>query len=367
MPLPRAVDATKLADTRIREVLHVCDQIKSVDLEQYGLKGLPRSLRRRTRSHNNYVHRKRPNRAKSVRTEKLHKMETFTNRRMRRKEKFKMYSDPWSIHDESIRRLSTHVFHAKRMQMSKMDYSKFIVPMGAFGRGRGTRSFYHKLNSSCVVHDASYWCSIEIEGPGKDVSSLFLAISGGLLSGSLSHEGEYRITGYRVNKKIAKTRIGPIDIICTKNDGIASALIWAHCIYYDILVRDLKDPLGEYAHLVKSVGRLGRIEIRGPASGKVLVSPGRDCHLDRSPIQRILLTQGITWIQSSSIKGCDGNVSISGLKTEINDFATSLMSFLLEATNHSGSPLDLICIKKENGTKIDLSFKYLDIFHISYT
>jgi hypothetical protein len=349
MSLPRAIDATKLADTRIREILNVCDQIKSSDIEHYGLEGLPRSLRRRTRGHNSYKHGKRPNQAKLTRSKGVGKMETFMNRSMRRKEKFKAYTDPWNTQEESVCRLPTHVFHAKRLQMSKMDDSKFTVPLGAFGRGRGTRSFHHKLNSSCIVHDASYWCPIEIEGPSKNVSSLLLAISGGLLKESLLREGEYRITGYRVNRGSSKTKIGPIDLICTENDGISFILIWAHCIYSDILVRDLKDPLGEYAHLVKSVGRLGRIEIRGPASERVLIRQGQNCQSDHLPIEKKLSVQDIIWIHSSSIKSCDGMKSITGLRTETDNLGTNLVSFLLNATNHAGNPLDLICIKKQNG------------------
>ena len=343
MSLPRAIDATKLADSRIQEILTVCDQIKSSDSERYGLEGLPRCLRRRTRSHNSYRHGKRPNRTKKARTDEEVSAAAFTNRRMRRRETFRRYVDPWGddASEMASYRLPTHVFHAKRLQMTKMDGSKFIVPLGACGRGRGTRSFHHKLKTTCVVHDASYWCSIELEGPNEEIKSFLFDVSGGHLQDIVSHQREHRIDGYRLRS--TKARIGPLDILCIKSNSTSWLLIWAHCVYSDILVGDVKDPLGVYGHLLRSVGRLGRIEQRGPRSREILQRLGQVCQRDSDDVQKIFSESRVIWIQNRSSE------CLSGLETERNDILSSLMCSLVSAVDCGRSQIDLICIKKDDG------------------
>lgn len=349
MSLPRAVDATKLASTRVKEILNVCDQIKSSDQARYGIQGLPRSLRRRTRSHNSYRHRKRPNNNKQKHSSEECNDGRFSNRRMRRKEIFRAYINPWSEapENEQIFRLPTHIFHAKRMKMTEICGSSFIVPAGAFGRGRGTRSFHHKLNTSCIVHDASYWCSIELEGPTEEISSLLSEISRGSVDIRCPFNGERRIDGYNVGEG-SKVSIGPIDVLWVENDGVSSLLVWAHCVYSRVFVKNIQDAL-KYKHLLRSVGRLGRIEIRGPESEEVLLKQGQGCRLDIGSIRSVPTgTRDICWLQKVSSRDEMQSSPDIASGCEVCEAALSLLGFLDKPDCSSAS--DLLCIRKDDGT-----------------
>ena len=161
--IARAVDANKVAESRLPEVLQMHDLCQGA---RYGVGGLPRHLRRRTRSHNSYKHAKRPKvTGANAGGAEVGKAEAvMRNRKMRRKAMFRTYQgNPWvssSSPSGHQRYLPTHVFHAKRMTMKER--SGFVLSEGQPGKGHGTRSFAHKLETGCVVHDASYWCSIEV-------------------------------------------------------------------------------------------------------------------------------------------------------------------------------------------------------------
>lgn len=349
MSLPRAIDATKLAECRTPEILAVCEQIKSNDSGRYGLRGLPRGLRRRTRSHNRYKHGRRPNRAKKMRANEDAMEGGFFNRRMRRRENFRKYIDPWeeTANPTKVYRLPTHVFHAKRMQMTKLEGSNFIVPLGAFGRGRGTRSFHHKLHTTSVVHDASYWCSIELEGPIREISSLLTEMSRGAITEELNEE-EFRVDVYRIGKGANSRQVGPVDILRVRNSEISSVLIWAHCMYSDIVVNDIKVSL-DYSHLLRAVGRLGRIEIRGPRSKEILLMQGRDSKVDIDTIREKINVSNVKCIQT----GWDHNETATAPKSkDISDeISLSLTCLLFEKIrDFEVSPLDLICMRKDDGT-----------------
>eukprot|EP00884_Botryococcus_braunii_P020903 jgi/Botrbrau1/7497/Bobra.0095s0033.1 len=62
-----------------------------------------------------------------------------------------------------IRHLETHVWHAKRMSMVQRWGT--VLAGGAAGKGLGSRSLLHKLHSGLVLHDASYLCPFQLEGP----------------------------------------------------------------------------------------------------------------------------------------------------------------------------------------------------------
>ena len=88
MQISKAVDAGKLAEARLPELLQIHDLGKDLQPERYGVKGLPSGLRRRTRSHNSYRHAKRPRAATQVSGFNEPKM---MNRKMRRSKQFREY------------------------------------------------------------------------------------------------------------------------------------------------------------------------------------------------------------------------------------------------------------------------------------
>ncbi|KAL4434275.1 hypothetical protein ABPG75_000716 [Micractinium tetrahymenae] len=69
-----------------------------------------------------------------------------------------------------LRRLETHVWHAKRLAMEER-YG-WLLPAGAAGQGRGSRSFVHVAKASCLMHDASYHCPLLLSGTWDAVHSL---------------------------------------------------------------------------------------------------------------------------------------------------------------------------------------------------
>jgi hypothetical protein len=182
---------------------------------RYGIDGIPRHLRRRTRSHNPYKHRRRPNATKQAVIDE--QMEVvlepataagpnsahppFTNRKMRRRPS-KLAADclsraSWSQADIEIykgellerndrlasgsddgasppplppRRLETHLWHAKRLAMVST-WNGWVLPEGDSGRGRGTRAFTHRLATGAVMHDSSYWCPLLLSGQLEALTS----------------------------------------------------------------------------------------------------------------------------------------------------------------------------------------------------
>ncbi|KAL6770490.1 hypothetical protein ACKKBF_B31440 [Auxenochlorella protothecoides x Auxenochlorella symbiontica] len=167
----------------------------------HALGSMPRSLRRRTTSHNPYRHVLRPNK-------KLEAVRASadgpgpTNRRMRRRAgrlaARAVQSCDWQPEDlgggvlraaapdpgvegpgadcqpatdarPAPKRLETHVWHAKRMPMRRA--WGWILPLRRAGRGRGQRSLVARLRGgAALVHDASYWAALAL---GLDSGSRF--------------------------------------------------------------------------------------------------------------------------------------------------------------------------------------------------
>lgn len=133
----------RIASTQITAL---CDAVKAVLGDKYGVGGLPRHLRRRTRSHNSYTHRRRPNAVLQPLREQLKAAPpsadvpadsatpapaaatpaTYNNRAMRRRtgrlqaqfaESCRWTEASLERSDGPARRLETHLWHAKRSTM----------------------------------------------------------------------------------------------------------------------------------------------------------------------------------------------------------------------------------------------------------
>jgi ribonuclease P/MRP protein subunit POP1 len=48
----------------------------------------------------------------------------------------------------------------------------FVLPIGAHGRGRGSRTVLKWLKNGTVVHDASYFTPVELDGPEDSLLSI---------------------------------------------------------------------------------------------------------------------------------------------------------------------------------------------------
>ncbi|BFI30940.1 ribonuclease P/MRP protein subunit POP1 [Marchantia polymorpha subsp. ruderalis] len=84
-------------------------------------------------------------------------------RRVRRRMEFQRIRQGEDVvGNDGTRRLGTHVWHAKRFSMTKCwGYS---LAEGLPGRGRGSRSVLKWVKEAAVLHDASYYGLIELQG-----------------------------------------------------------------------------------------------------------------------------------------------------------------------------------------------------------
>lgn len=69
----------------------------------------------------------------------------------------------FSASGDGTKRLRTHVWHAKRFTMSKL--WGFYLPLSLHGSGKGSRALLKKSNRGVLVHDASYYAAIQLQGP----------------------------------------------------------------------------------------------------------------------------------------------------------------------------------------------------------
>lgn len=184
-PPPRFVNATKLADARAPEVEALYSIIrKRVKLRKRKREEdaqdftVPRSQRRRTtsflnRKGNLWKKRKRDalkrfNRFKTKTAEEsghdkdAEKLKKLC-RCVRRRIELKGGSDGgFGYSRDGTARLVTHVWHAKRFKMTKK--WGYYLPLGFLGRGRGSRAVLKTSKSSALLHDASYFSAVQLEG-----------------------------------------------------------------------------------------------------------------------------------------------------------------------------------------------------------
>ncbi|GFR41547.1 hypothetical protein Agub_g2261, partial [Astrephomene gubernaculifera] len=74
-----------------------------------------------------------------------------------------------------LRRLETHVWHARRMEMEQR--WGHVLPAHAVGRGRGSRSLLAQLRRGVLLHDASYEGCVELRGHQRELAALLKRVS----------------------------------------------------------------------------------------------------------------------------------------------------------------------------------------------
>ncbi|KAL8026555.1 hypothetical protein ABFX02_14G036000 [Erythranthe guttata] len=141
-----------------------------------------RNKRRRTTGHDNRVAKKKFKRRRievgkigSTDDDSVSKGEKKISRRVRRNiELKKNLPNGFSTSGDGTKRLRTHVWHAKRFTMKKI--WGFYVPLGLHGRGRGSRALLKKLKQGVLVHDASYYGLVQLEGPEDTLMSVLSSV-----------------------------------------------------------------------------------------------------------------------------------------------------------------------------------------------
>ena len=286
----KAVDANKVAEARLPEMLQMHELCQGA---RFGVQGLPRHLRRRTRSHNSYRHGKRP-RVGGIEVDSTKRV---MNRKMRRKQMFRTYQgNPFDIGssgsdgrvgtsdgtDSKTKKnviLPTHVFHAKRMTMRAVE--GFVLADGQPGKGHGTRSFAHKLATGCVVHDASYWCSIELFVR----NGRWNVVQGVVDAATRSRQPLLQSTTLPGSTSSPSSPLSP--------STSSEVTLWAHYTYAMEAVARIH-AVGAVDTAKTRVGRLGRIELRGPRSNEVLAEAVRSMKTDSANPQHEVYRVGET-------------------------------------------------------------------------
>lgn len=120
----------------------------------------------------------------------------------RRKELNENPQNGFCTSGNGTKRLRTHVWYAKRFTM--ITRWGFHLPLGLHGSGRGSRALLKWLNNGSVVHDASYYSAVQLEGSQDSILSILSVVmshfpssdaenvlSGGIYATSmLHHAGE---------------------------------------------------------------------------------------------------------------------------------------------------------------------------------
>nr|XP_025658423.1 uncharacterized protein LOC112754845 isoform X4 [Arachis hypogaea] len=93
------------------------------------------------------------------------------SRRMRRRYELKMNLDSgFCTSGDGTKRLRTHVWHTKRFTMTKL--WGYYLPLALQGRGKGSRALLKRLKQGVVVHDASYYTAVQVEGPEMEKTGI---------------------------------------------------------------------------------------------------------------------------------------------------------------------------------------------------
>jgi ribonuclease P/MRP protein subunit POP1 len=82
--------------------------------------------------------------------------------------------DPAAPAFEGPRRLETHVWAARRMRMRAAH--GHLLAWQAPGRGRGSRALLRRARRGAVMHDASYWCCLQLEGAEVAIAATMEAV-----------------------------------------------------------------------------------------------------------------------------------------------------------------------------------------------
>ncbi|KAG8371259.1 hypothetical protein BUALT_Bualt13G0069000 [Buddleja alternifolia] len=169
-PPPHELNVRKFVESRASELeglqCIVADRLDNNFRSQ-------RNKRKRTTGHDNRVAKRRFRKKTAVGVEEdLHKRrdslrkdddKKISRRVQRRIELTKNLPSGFGTSGDGTKRLRTHVWHAKRFTMTKL--WGFHLPLGLHGRGRGSRALLKKLKHGVLLHDASYYGAVQLEGP----------------------------------------------------------------------------------------------------------------------------------------------------------------------------------------------------------
>ncbi|KAL4202426.1 hypothetical protein AMTRI_Chr02g263670 [Amborella trichopoda] len=172
-PPPRTLNIRKFAEAREPELKALHSIISArVGLDFRSL----RNLRRRTTSFSNC----NPNPGRSSKKRKRDSSLEVEGgkkscRRIRRSMEFKGNEElGFGCSGDGTKRLRTHRWYAKRFSMVKR--WGFHLPQGLAGGGRGSRAVLKWMKHNALVHDASYYSVVQLEGPQKFIFTVLAMV-----------------------------------------------------------------------------------------------------------------------------------------------------------------------------------------------
>ncbi|XP_058728863.1 ribonucleases P/MRP protein subunit POP1-like isoform X2 [Vicia villosa] len=174
---PRKINVQKFAESRAPELQSLQCIVENRLSNDYKSQ---RSKRRRTTSFNDQIARKGHRRKRrklgivdKVDAELVLNKESLMQLPRRVRRRYELKSNPESgicTSGDGTKRLRTHVWHAKRFSMTKL--WGYHLPLGLHGRGKGSRALLKKLKQGVLVHDASYYSAVQLEGPEDSLVSV---------------------------------------------------------------------------------------------------------------------------------------------------------------------------------------------------
>ncbi|XP_027936016.1 uncharacterized protein LOC114191059 [Vigna unguiculata] len=181
LPTPRTINVQKYAESRALELQSLQSIIENRVNNDYRSQ---RNKRRRTSAFDNQIARKRCRRKRQkvgtvgkalaesgLEEDQLKKL----SRRVRRR--YELKNNPengFCTSGDGTKRLRTHVWHAKRFTMTKL--WGYHLPLCLQGSGKGSRAVLKRLKEGVLVHDASYYTAIQLEGPEDSLTSVLRSV-----------------------------------------------------------------------------------------------------------------------------------------------------------------------------------------------
>nr|KYP51607.1 Ribonucleases P/MRP protein subunit POP1 [Cajanus cajan] len=167
--VPRKINVQKYAESRALELQSLQSIIENRVNNDYRSQ---RNKRRRTTAFDNQIARKgsRRKRQKLGIVDKANaelglekdQLKKLPRRVRRRLELRKNPENGFCTSGDGTKRLRTHIWHAKRFTMTKL--WGYYLPLCLQGRGKGSRALLKRLKQGVLVHDASYYIAIQLEG-----------------------------------------------------------------------------------------------------------------------------------------------------------------------------------------------------------
>jgi len=174
---PRNVDIVQFAEARSFELNAIESALKNATENtgnQRVFQSLPRHLRRRAASHN--IKRIPLQFRKKAFWERKNdpnpKLPPQKPKNRKDKRKPGTIVEEYNRRSSKVKWLETHIWHSKRMKMCE----KWGYKLAEYPREKGRKIIYKDQKYTCLLHDASYYQCIEINGLVNDIKLLFNSI-----------------------------------------------------------------------------------------------------------------------------------------------------------------------------------------------